>query len=735
MYHLYIAEKPSVAQEFAKALKEEFRKRDGYMESDKSIVTWCVGHLVTMSYPEVYDPALKRWSLTTIPFLPTAFRYEVIPSVAKQFHIVKGLLNRADVGCIYICTDSGREGEYIYRLVDEQAGVPKEKARKRVWIDSQTEEEILRGIREAKDWTAYDNLSSSAYLRAKEDYLMGINFSRVLTLKYGDSVRNFLKQDKSVAISVGRVMTCVLGMLVRREREIRAFVKTPFYRVTAGFTQAENGIGFDGEFRAVEGSEYYLSPKLYKENGFLEITDAKKLISDLLEYEPEYTTETESNKTSHTAVLKTDVSMQESEEQGNVAGADGSGAGNEVQKAKILSVETKKEKKKPPLLFNLAELQNECSKRFKISPDETLKITQELYEKKLVTYPRTDARVLSTAVAKEITKNLGGLSKLPEYRPLIEEIQQAGSYKGLEKTQYVNDKQITDHYAIIPTGQGLSAKASLSRLAAGVYDLIVRRFLSIFFPPAVYLKLSLCVGVKKEKFFANFKALQEEGYLKVVQPARAANAENAAAENGKNDTESQQENSENEGGEQSLGLEFIDAAKSLKKGMLLDIRAFTIKEGETSPPKRYNSGSLILAMENAGQLIEDEELRAQIKGSGIGTSATRAEILNKLVKIAYLNLNKKTQIITPTLLGEMIYDVVDSSIRSLLNAELTASWEKGLTYVVEGSVSEAEYMQKLESFVAKMTNGVKGLNNQGQLYAKYNEAAKYYNNASAKAKR
>ena len=692
MYHLYIAEKPSVAQEFAKALKEEFKKRDGYMESQNSIVTWCVGHLVTMSYPESYDPALKRWSLTTIPFLPPTFRYEVIPAVAKQFHIVKELLNRKDVERIYICTDSGREGEYIYRLVDEMAAVPKEKERKRVWIDSQTEEEILRGIREAKDWTAYDNLSSSAYLRAKEDYLMGINFSRVLTLKYGDSVRNFLKQDKSVAISVGRVMTCVLGMLVRREREIRAFVKTPFYRVTAGFLHPESQLGFDGEFRATEGSEYYLSPKLYKENGFFEIADAKKMIADLLTYEPEYDTVTENNKTSHRTALAN------------------------PEKAEILAVENKKEKKKPPLLFNLAELQNECAKRFKISPDETLKITQELYEKKMVTYPRTDARVLSTAVAKEITKNLGGLSKLPEYRPLIEEIQQAGSYKGLAKTQYVNDKQITDHYAIIPTGQGLSAKASLNRLAAGVYDLIVRRFLSIFFPPAVYLKLSLTVSIKNEKFYANFKALQEEGYLKVMQVSRNTD----------------QESAENDNAEQSLGLEFIDAAKSLKKGMLLDVNAFTIKEGETSPPKRYNSGSLILAMENAGQLIEDEELRAQIKGSGIGTSATRAEILNKLVKITYLNLNKKTQIITPTLLGEMIYDVVDSSIRSLLNAELTASWEKGLTYVVEGSVTEEEYMQKLESFVAKMTNGVKGLNNQNLLYAKYSEAAQFYPAAAGK---
>ena len=725
MYHLYIAEKPSVAQEFAKALKEEFKRRDGYMESQNSIVTWCVGHLVTMSYPEVYDPALKRWSLTTIPFLPPVFRYEVIPEVAKQFQIVKGLLNRKDVTCIYICTDSGREGEYIYRLVDEMAQVPKEKARKRVWIDSQTEEEILRGIREAKDWSAYDNLSSSAYLRAKEDYLMGINFSRVLTLKYGDSIRSFLKQDKGGAISVGRVMTCVLGMLVRREREIRAFVKTPFYRVTTGLSHPDSGIGFEGEFRAVEGSAYYLSPQMYKENGFLQIEDAKSMIAGLLDYEPAYEAVTENNKTSHTASLRKQGGDVISE-----AGDDE--ASNDAVKAEILSVETKKEKKKPPLLFNLAELQNECSKRFKISPDETLKITQELYEKKLVTYPRTDARVLSTAVAKEITKNLGGLSKLPEYRPLIEEIQQAGTYKGLEKTQYVNDKQITDHYAIIPTGQGLSAKTSLSRLAAGVYDLIVRRFLSIFFPPAVYLKLSLCVQIKEEKFFANFKALQEEGYLKVAQPGRQVNADHTAGDGNVNEAGNPQENTDNENGEQSLGLEFIDAAKSLKKGMLLDVNAFTIKEGETSPPKRYNSGSLILAMENAGQLIEDEELRAQIKGSGIGTSATRAEILNKLVKIAYLNLNKKTQIITPTLLGEMIYDVVDSSIRSLLNAELTASWEKGLTYVVEGSVSEEEYMQKLESFVAKMTNGVKCLNNQGQLYAKYNEAAQYYGNNAAK---
>ncbi len=701
MYHLYIAEKPSVAQEFAKALKEDFRKRDGYMESPNSIVTWCVGHLVTMSYPEVYDSALKRWSFDTIPFLPKEFRYEVIKNVEKQFHIVSGLLNRKDVECIYICTDSGREGEYIYRLVDAMAKVPETKIRKRVWIDSQTEEEILRGIREAKDWKEYSNLSAAAYLRAKEDYLMGINFSRVLTLKYGSSVKNFLQKEKNVPVSVGRVMTCVLGMLVRREREIRAFVKTPFYRVTAGLEVPDTGVLFEGEFRAVEGSKYYLSPLMYKENGFRERSTAEAMIEHLLGRTVEYDTVTENNKNSYPAKLST------------------------APKAEILSVETKKEKKKPPLLFNLAELQNECSKRFKISPDETLKITQELYEKKLVTYPRTDARVLSTAVAKEITKNLGGLSSLPQFRPYIQEIQESGSYKNLAKTQYVNDKQITDHYAIIPTGQGLSAVKSLHSLNQKVYDLIIRRFLSIFFPPAEYLKVSVAVKIVDEKFFAGFRALQEKGYLKVAQPEKQTKDNKPENEDESSDRSGNERNS-NEEDEQSIGLEFIDSVRALKKGMLLDTKSVTIKEGETAPPKRYNSGSLILAMENAGQLIEDEELRAQIKGSGIGTSATRAEILNKLVKISYLNLNKKTQIITPTLLGEMIYEVVNASIRSLLNAELTASWEKGLTYVTEGTVSEAEYLGKLENFVAKMTNGVKGLNNQGQMQQCYRTAAQYY---------
>ena len=404
---LYIAEKPSVAQEFAKALKINGQRKDGYLESQDSIVTWCVGHLVTMSYPEKYDIKYKRWSFDTLPFLPREFKYEVIPGVQKQFDIVKGLLNRPDVETIYVCTDSGREGEYIYRLVAQMAGV-KDKKQRRVWIDSQTEEEILRGIREAKDLSAYDNLANSAYLRAKEDYLMGINFSRVLTLRYGNSVSSYLK-SKYQAIAVGRVMTCVLGMVVRREREIRSFVKTPFYRVISGI--ALEGEKFDGEWRAVEGSRYFQSPYLYKENGFKEKKHAQELINFLSTEQP--------------------------------------------LKCCVEKIERKKENKNPPLLFNLAELQNVCSKLFKISPDETLKITQELYEKKLVTYPRTDARVLSTAVSKEIYKNISGLRNYSAIGTFAEEVIQMGSYKTIAKTRYVNDKQITDHYAIIPTGQGL----------------------------------------------------------------------------------------------------------------------------------------------------------------------------------------------------------------------------------------------------------------------------------------
>jgi DNA topoisomerase-3 len=668
---LYISEKPSVAQEFAKALKINAKKRDGYMESDEAIVTWCVGHLVTMSYPEVYDASLKKWSLTTLPFLPKEFLYEVIPDVSKQFNTVKSLLNRADVDTIYVCTDSGREGEYIYRLVDQLAEVPEGKDKRRVWIDSQTEEEILRGIREAKPISEYDNLSAAAYLRAKEDYLMGINFSRVLTLKYGQAVSNYLS-SKWTAISVGRVMTCVLGMVVRREREIRAFVKTPFYRVIAGINTC--GRDFDGEWRAVEGSKYFNSPLLYKENGFKQRESAEQLIDE----------------------LKSDF--------------DG--------KAIIEKIEKKKENKNAPLLYNLAELQNDCSRLFKISPDETLKIVQELYEKKLVTYPRTDARVLSTAVSKEIHKNIGGLKNYMHAKEFAEEILGNGSYKGIEKTRYVNDKQITDHYAIIPTGQGLQALNAVTPTAKKVYETIVRRFLSIFYPPAVYQKISLVTKVKDECFFSTFKVLEQQGYLKVT---------NLSFLSKKEDKEADEKGDKEDGAQEDVfDAEFINAMKALKKGMSLDVKDFNVKEGETSPPKRYNSGSMILAMENAGQLIEDEELRSQIKGSGIGTSATRAEILNKLVKIAYLNLNKKTQIIMPTLLGEMIYDVVNASIRSLLNPELTASWEKGLTYVSQGDITKDEYMEKLESFVAKMTNGVKNLNNDRQLIVYFNEASKSY---------
>ena len=648
-----------------------------------------------MSYPEEYDPALKRWNLQTLPFIPEEFKYEVIPSVAKQFQIVSGILNREDVDTIYVCTDSGREGEYIYRLVEQEAHVEGKK-RRRVWIDSQTEEEILRGIREAKDLSEYDNLGASAYLRAKEDYLMGINFSRLLTLKYGNSISNFLQTKYSV-VSVGRVMTCVLGMVVRREREIRDFVKTPFYRVLS--TIDAQGHTFEGEWRAVKGSRYFESYDLYKENGFKERKKAEELIQYL---------------------------QTPDEESVNVAGIQGQSGLN----CRIESIEKKKEKKNPPLLYNLAELQNDCSKRFKISPDETLRIVQELYEKKLVTYPRTDARVLSTAVAKEITRNLNGLSKYPMAAPYMQDILNFGSYKTLAKTRYVNDKQITDHYAIIPTGQGLNALSTVSSTAKGVYDLIVRRFLSIFYPPAVYQKVAIVTKIKEESFFSSFKVLAEEGYLKVAGIPKKKASQTATKDSSNGNSENTNNDTNDEAGsdssDQSLDTGLFEVIKLLKKGAVLQVRALDIKEGETSPPKRYNSGSMILAMENAGQLIEDEELRAQIKGSGIGTSATRAEILKKLVNIKYLALNKKTQVITPTLQGEMIYDVVDHSIRSLLNPELTASWEKGLNYVAEGSITSDEYMRKLDHFITSRTVGVKGLNNQYQLRACYEKAAGFY---------
>lgn len=686
---LFIAEKPSVAKEFAKTLGVNGNAGNGYLESNDYVVTWCVGHLVTMSYPEVYDPALKKWSLNTIPFMPDEFLYELIPDVRKQFNIVKGLLNRPDVERIYVCTDSGREGEYIYRLVDQMAEVPDTKDKRRVWIDSQTEEEIRRGIREAKPLSEYDNLAASAYLRAKEDYLMGINFSRVLSLKYSQTIMNYRKGAKYAAIAVGRVMTCVLGMVVRREREIRSFVKTPFYRVIGHFSY--EGKEFDGEWRSVDGSDYYQSPKLYKENGFKERTDA--------------------------AILCQNLGYPKEDGDGCFLPEPPAGAGTAV----VEKIERKKEKKNPPLLFNLAELQNVCSKLFKISPDETLKIVQELYEKKLVTYPRTDARVLSTAVSKEIHKNIGGLRNYPIVREIAEKILSGTSYQKIASTRYCDDKKITDHYAIIPTGQGFGALKSTSLTTQRVYEVIVRRFLCIFYPPAEYQKISLTAVCGNERFFSGIRIMLQQGYLGIAdasfskkkqanRDADAANADNASAEEEKD----------------TFDEALIALMKQIRKGTVIDLNRLEIKEGETSPPKRYNSGSLILAMENAGQLIEDEELRSQIKGSGIGTSATRAEILSKLVTKKYLKLNKKTQIITPEFLGEMVYDVVDSSIRSLLNPELTASWEKGLTYMAEGTITEEEYMKKLENYIAKWVNGVKGLNNQSYLRKKFDEAAVYY---------
>lgn len=695
---LYIAEKPSVAQEFSKALKMNMKRHDGYQEGDQAVVTWCVGHLVTMSYPEAYDEKYKKWSLATLPFIPQEFKYEIIPGVSKQFKIVSSLLNRRDIDTIYVCTDSGREGEYIYRLVEQLAGV-RGKKRKRVWIDSQTEDEILRGIREAKDLSEYDNLASSAYLRAKEDYLMGINFSRLLTLKYGTAVADYLN-EKYAVISVGRVMTCVLGMVVRREREIRDFVKTPFYRVMSKLDS--HGHKIESEWKAVEGSAYFQSPKLYKENGFKEKKDAESLTAHLEENPP---------------VL-----------------------------AELVSLEKKKETKNAPLLFNLAELQNTCSRFFKISPDQTLGIVQELYEKKLVTYPRTDARVLSTAAAKEIRKNISGLCKIPGVQSFAQEILDKESYRSIAKSRYTNDKQITDHYAVIPTGQGLGAMKTLSSTAVKVYETIVRRFLAIFYPPAIYLKYSMTFQIKGEKFFAGFKVLKDQGYLQVMNYSFFKKKDTSDQENpaikkeafseekglaGKNHKQTKDavpdaeaDGLENGGEDSEAGL--LQAAASLKKGDKLPVDQFWIKEGETSPPKRYNSGSMILAMENAGQLIEDEELRATIKGSGIGTSATRAEILAKLVKNKYLALNKKTQVITPTLLGEMIFDVVNASIRQLLNPELTASWEKGLTYVAEGSITTQEYMVKLEQFIKSRTSGVMNLNNRHMLRGFFDQAGAYY---------
>ena len=695
---VFIAEKPSVAAEFAKALKLNTTRKDGYMESDNAIVTWCVGHLVTMSYPEVYDEKYRKWNLRDLPFIPTEWKYEVIPSVKKQFKIVKDILNREDVETIYVCTDSGREGEYIYRLVAQEAGV-KDKQEKRVWIDSQTEEEILRGIREAKDLSEYDNLSDAAYLRAKEDYLMGINFSRLLTLKYGNSIQNYLK-DGWKSINVGRVMTCVLGMICNREREIRDFKKTPFYRVITGVSIA--GRNIDTEWKAVKGSKFFESPLLYKENGFKEKTTAQALIEALEKRGP-------------------------AQIEGTVVN------GNYPLEMTIKSITMKDEKKQAPLLYNLAELQNDCSKMFKISPDETLNVVQQLYEAKLVTYPRTDARVVSTAVAKEIHKNISGLQGYGPCSIFAKNILANGMYKGLEKTKYVDDKKITDHYAIIPTGQGLGGLGKQKAINQKVYMVIVRRFLSIFYPPAIYKKATL-IGVMPatyldettttEQFSSNFKILVQKGYFEIAGVPKEKKKSTKADSKEKDSENSENEDSENE--EQSLDEEFFNLLYNKKKGDKITVSECSIKEGETTPPKRYTSGSLILAMENAGQLIEDEDLRAQIKGSGIGTSATRAEIIKKLTNIKYIALNKKTQVITPTQLGEMIFGVVHGSIKSLLNPELTASWELGLTQVAEGRITSEEYMEKLNTFIISRFRNVINLNNTGQMTSYYNYVSQFY---------
>ncbi len=636
-----IAEKPSVAREFAKVLNINGTNKNGYIESDEYIVTWCVGHLVTMSYPEKYDEKLRFWNLSTLPFIPSEFKYEVIDGMSKQFEIVSNILNREDVSQIYVCTDSGREGEYIYRLVDNMSGNPS-KEKRRVWIDSQTEEAILNGIKEAKLLSEYDSLSDAAYLRAKEDYLIGINFSRLLSLVYGKSLSKKLEEDKTV-ISIGRVMTCVLGMIVKREREIRDFQKVSFYKIQANYGNKDEG-SFIAEWKSTESSKYFNSAMLYSESGFKKKEDAEKFI--------EYINE-----------LNSDATIKE--------------------------ISKKTQKENPPLLFNLAELQNECTKKFKITPDDTLQVVQALYEKKLVTYPRTDARVLSSAVAKEISKNLNGLAKSNITEDIKKHINTMANEKyktDLLKTKYVNDSKITDHYAIIPTGQGFENYSKLEELQKNIYHLIVRRFLSIFFPPAEYNKISVTINFENEEFFANGKVCINQGYLEVIKSDNITSIKEEKNENNSDDSEEEKNNN-------------IEILARLKKGQKIELINLGIKEGETSPPSRYSSGSMILAMENAGKLIEDEELREQIKGSGIGTSATRAEIIKKLEKIGYINLNSKTQILTPSIKGEDIYDIVLNSIPDMLNPDLTASWEKGLNMVAEKEILADEFMQKLEEYI------------------------------------
>ena len=654
-----IAEKPSVAREFAKVLKINGKNNNGYIESDEYIVTWCVGHLVTMSYPEKYDEKLKNWNLSTLPFIPKEYKYEVIENVSKQFDIIKEILNREDVQSIYVCTDSGREGEYIYRLVDEMAGHP-DKEKRRVWIDSQTEEAILNGIKDAKSLSEYDSLSDAAYLRAKEDYLIGINFSRLLSLGYGRELAKKLNEERSV-ISIGRVMTCVLGMIVKREREIRDFKKVNYYKIQGIFGSDKNN-SFIAEWKSTEKSKCFESPKLYNESGFKKKEVAQNFIKYL-----------ESAK----------------------------------DKAIVSDITKKTTKEKPPLLFNLAELQNECSKRFKISPDETLQVVQELYEKKMVTYPRTDARVLSSAVAKEISKNLNGLAKSKideDVKKHIDKMIKEKYSTSLEKSKYVNDSKITDHYAIIPTGQGFENYDKLTTLTKAVYHTIVKRFLSIFFPPAEFSRVSVSINIENEEFTCNGKVCTKEGYLDVLKLDKEADLkvrESVLGNNNKNKSEEKEnEKISNEtlkqDEEKSGNLEIL---AKLKKGQSINLIELNIKEAETSPPSRYSSGSIILAMENAGKLIEDDELREQIKGQGIGTSATRAEIIKKLERIMYISTNKKTQILTPTQRGEGVYDIVLNTMPDMLNPELTASWEKGLTMVAEKKIPADEFMEKLENYV------------------------------------
>ncbi len=633
---LLITEKPSVAMEFAKALKINTNRKNGYLESNDWIITWCVGHLVTMSYPEKYDENLKFWRLDTLPFIPEEWKYEIIPNVQNQFNIVKELMQREDVDTIYNAGDSGREGEYIQRLVFMMAKPNPNAKMKRVWIDSQTEDEIIRGIKEAKDLSEYDSLSDSAYLRAKEDYLIGINFSRLLSIIYGRRVAKQINEDK-VSISVGRVMTCVLGMVVQREREIRNFVKTPYYKIIGKFGDDENNLS--AEWKVQEKSKLFESVKLYNESGFRKEVDAKEFI----------------------------ISLKD-------------------KKAIIEELKKSKQKENAPLLFNLAEVQNECTKKFKIKPDETLEVIQDLYEKKLVTYPRTDARVLSSAVAKEISKNLNGLAKNfndEEVKQIINKMVSEKYSTNLLKTKYVNDSKITDHYAIIPTGQGFENYEKLPKLNKDIYKLIVKRFLCIFYPPAQYEKVSITIDIDGEKFYASSKVCVDLGYLEIVK--------------GKDSKEEKEDSKKDNGIDKEL-------LKKLKKGQNVDVINFETKESETTPPSRYNSGSMILAMENAGKLIEEEELREQIKGAGIGTSATRAEIIKKLERIKYIQINTKTQIITPTEKGETIFDVVYRSMPDMLNPKLTASWEKGLDMVAKKEIKPEVFMDKLQNYIKSKIN-------------------------------